>query len=61
MFSNAEIISRVRISLNDLHGKFWSDKQLNSYIEEAKKEYCTRVPVLFCNLKMVSIIGTKLL
>ena len=47
MFSNAEIISRVRISLNDLHGKFWSDKQLNSYIEEAKKEYCTRVPVLF--------------
>lgn len=59
MFSNTEIISRVRISLNDLHGKFWSDKQLNSYIEEAKKEYCSRVPVLFSWLPVLQFEDGK--
>jgi hypothetical protein len=59
MFSNTDIVSRVRISLNDLHGDFWTDRQLLDFIENAKKEYCTRVPVLFNWLPVLQIEDGK--
>lgn len=47
MMNDSDLINRLRITLNDLYGKFWSDSQLKLYIDEAKKEYCTRIPLLF--------------
>ena len=59
MFFNTDIVQRVRISLNDLHGDFWTDKQLLAFIEDAKREYCSRVPVLFNWLPVLQIENGK--
>lgn len=57
MLNDIEMLDRVRLTLNDLHGDFWTDRQLLDFIEDAKKEYCTKVPLLFKWVPVLQIEG----